>query len=230
MTSLVPLQFASTPVERAVLELRRLTRTATLEYSMAVGKLVVDRFYGGDLEHWRSRGPKISSFRKLAQHPALPMSPASLYQCVAAYEIMQGMDGHQRWEHIGISHVRAVIGLAGPERASLLGTAERERWSAKHLAREAAKVRVSPRVKGGRPPDLPWRRAARAIRRSFASALPALQSVDMRGLPAALLQELSETSAAIERAFSAVDNLLAPGEQAHHDGTPLLPTVMPGGG
>src|SRR6266513_2543056 len=60
-------------IEAVVQGLNRLCRQATFEFTLAVGEMVIDKVYGGDLNLWRSRDPtKIISLRKLARHARLP--------------------------------------------------------------------------------------------------------------------------------------------------------------
>src|SRR5689334_13773044 len=70
------------PIDRLVLELNSICKTATLDFAIAVGRSIIAGCYGGDLESWRARGEKDASFRKLARHRLLPMSPAALYRSV----------------------------------------------------------------------------------------------------------------------------------------------------
>jgi hypothetical protein len=51
--------------------------------SMAVGKLVIDSCFGGDLAAWCSRGFRDASYRELAVHPAITLSARGLHSCVA---------------------------------------------------------------------------------------------------------------------------------------------------
>src|SRR3974377_309327 len=74
-------------VERVVRQLNALCKTATFDFAMSVGKLIIDNFYSGDLGAWRNRGAKNFSFRRLAKHPDLPMSASALYWSTAIYEV-----------------------------------------------------------------------------------------------------------------------------------------------
>ena len=46
-----------------VSKLTQISREAHLDHAIRVGSLVIHYFYGGDLQLWRSRGPKTASFR-----------------------------------------------------------------------------------------------------------------------------------------------------------------------
>src|SRR5258708_6990288 len=81
------IRIADDRVDAVVLRLNAICRTATVDVAMAVGSLVIETFYSGDLTSWRTRGPKHASLRKVAKHPQLLMSSGSLYRCVAIYEM-----------------------------------------------------------------------------------------------------------------------------------------------
>ena len=122
-------------VDRVVGELNRICKTATFDFAIHVGKLIVDSFYHGDLDAWRYRGSKDVSFRKIATHPDLPMSPSALYRSVAIYEVCARL-GFRRWKHISTSHVRLVLPLRATDQLRLLQAAEHERWPVRALRGE----------------------------------------------------------------------------------------------
>jgi hypothetical protein len=129
------------PIERAVHLLNAICTDTTLEFSLAVGRLIVDTFYGGDLGRWRSRGPKTCSFRKLAQHAG------ALYRSVAIYELCQRLNltGCQR---VSATHLRLVLALPEVEQRRLLCAADVNRWPARRLEQEVAAISPA-RARGG---------------------------------------------------------------------------------
>jgi hypothetical protein len=143
-------------VDRVVAELNTICKTAALDFALTVGRSVIDGCYGGDLQGWRTRGVKSASFRKLARHPNLPMSAASLYRCVAIYELSHRL-AIARWAHISCSHLRVVLPCCPLEQERLLQAAETNRWTVRRLHEEAAQVRGGARLvetvrHGGRKP------------------------------------------------------------------------------
>jgi hypothetical protein len=64
-------------IERAVAQLNAISKQATFDSAMSVGRLVIDTFHSGDLQASRARGAKDVSFRMLAKHPNLPMDLTS---------------------------------------------------------------------------------------------------------------------------------------------------------
>jgi hypothetical protein len=124
-------------IERVVRNLNTLCKTATFDFAIAVGKVVIDGVYGGDLSAWRSRRRKSTSFRALARHPDLPMSPSALCRSVAIYELSCRLNV-QRWKHISTSHIRLVLPLPAASQGGLLERADLERWSVDHLRAQIA--------------------------------------------------------------------------------------------
>ncbi len=153
-------------VDRVVGELNRICKTATFDFAIHVGRLIVDSFYHGDLDAWRYRGSKDVSFRKLASHPDLPMSPSALYRSVAIYEVCARL-GFRSWKHVSTSHVRLVLPLRATDQMRLLQAAEQEKWAVRTLRGEiersynnASTHRVS---LGGRKPRSQLRRTMSSL-------------------------------------------------------------------
>lgn len=139
-------------VNQVVASIGELSRAAALDFALSVGCLIIDQLYGGDLNAWRSRGTKAMSFRKLAKHPELPMSPGALYRSVAIYELSARL-GCARWQSLSASHLRLVLPLPPQEQSELLARADEERWTLSRLEREVVLVRTrypGKNLKGGR--------------------------------------------------------------------------------
>jgi hypothetical protein len=137
-------------IDRAILRLNALCRRATMDFALAVGKVVVDTLHLGSLESWRAAGVKGVSFRALARHPDLPMSPPALCRSVAIYELSHRLEIRQ-WKRISISHVRLVLPLEHAEQARLLQLADSQSWSVSRLDEEVAQLpRKALSPKGGR--------------------------------------------------------------------------------
>jgi hypothetical protein len=136
---------------------------------LAVGNLVVSNLYCGDINRWRSRDPtKDYSLRKLAKHPALPMSSNALYRCIAIFEVCERL-GVRSWKHVSTSHVRLVLPLPLGEQAKLLEATEANRWSARRLDDEvAALMRRDPsscQRRGGRKRASPLTEKMRTVQK-----------------------------------------------------------------
>jgi hypothetical protein len=152
-------------IEIVVAQIKRLMRMASLELALRVGAVIIHHFYDGDTDAWRSRGPKTASFRRLAQHPELPLSAGSLYRCVALFELCERLNAPSRWERLGASHLRLVIGLPPHVQERLLKTANSERWTVKMLQQQALKERSSRSTFGGRRAEPVITRSLRRVQR-----------------------------------------------------------------
>jgi hypothetical protein len=154
-------------IEKAVSDLNAICRSATLGFALAVGKFVIDRFYAGDLDRWRSRDPvRRNSLRKLARHPDLAMSAGSLYRSVAMYELAQRI-GIRRCRRVSTSHLRLVLPLLPAEQERLMRETEEVGWSVRRLEEEVRLLtQREPRsrtARGGRRPHSTLSRAIRVV-------------------------------------------------------------------
>jgi hypothetical protein len=156
---------ASEEIDIVVAQIKRLTRAASLEFALRVGAVIIHHFYDGNADNWRSRGRKTASFRRLAQHPELPLSPNALYRCVALFELCERLNAVSRWEHLSVSHLRLVLGLPRPKQEKLLSVANTERWTVKVLEREVLRERCGTRTRGGRRVEAPITKGLRAFHR-----------------------------------------------------------------
>jgi hypothetical protein len=122
-------------IEQIVRQLNAVCKSATFEFALSIGKVVIDNVYAGNLLAWRDRGPKNASFRKLAKHPELPMSPSALYRCVAIYELSDRLAIDPRGR-LSSSHLRLVLPLSQEVQERLLRRADAEAWSVARLGEE----------------------------------------------------------------------------------------------
>ncbi len=137
-------------VEGVLRELTALVRGATVDLSLKVGQLVVERFFGGDALNWRQQ--KQHSLRQLARHPELPMSASALRRCVGLYELTQRVGDLRCFQQLGTSHFRAVLGLDSQLQRSLLTNANEQAWTVSELESHVSEVRGrQQRSRGGRP-------------------------------------------------------------------------------
>jgi hypothetical protein len=154
-------------IDIVVAQIKRLARTAHLEFALRVGAVIIHHFYDGDTNGWRSRGPKTSSFRRLARHPDLPLSAGSLYRCVALFELCERLGAPTRWEHLGASHLRLVLGLAPSTQERILAVANAKRWTVKELQQEVKRDRSCRVSYGGRRPEPALEKSLKSVRKSL---------------------------------------------------------------
>lgn len=149
-------------VRCAVERLGSVQRGASLGLALDVGRIVVDTLYGGDLSRWRARQRKDNALRSLSRRADLPLSTSTLYRALALYELSQ-REGTAGLHQLGVSHLRAVLGLPPAAQSALLAAAARERWTVARLEREASAQRSPARARGGRKPIAPYIKSIRRI-------------------------------------------------------------------
>jgi len=137
-------------VSEVALAIGEMQRAAGLCFAVNVGRLVLERFFGGDMALLRSHGKKSVSLGRLAEHPALPMNKCALFRAIAIFEVVDRMGGVATWKHLCASHVRAVLPLAPVKQRKLLKTAEAKGWTVRTLEEKVAKLPRTQRP-GGRP-------------------------------------------------------------------------------
>jgi hypothetical protein len=176
-------------VRCAVERLGSVQRGASLGLALDVGRIVVDTLYGGDLSRWRARQRKDNALRSLSRRADLPLSTSTLYRALALYELSQ-REGTAGLHQLGVSHLRAVLGLPPSSQSALLAAAARERWTVARLEREASEQRSPARARGGRKPIAPY---IKSIRRIVQLTSPeALEGLERCGeLDATQLDELA---------------------------------------
>jgi hypothetical protein len=194
----------SDEIEIVVSHIKRLARSASLEFALRVGAVIIHHFYDGDSDAWRSRGPKTASFRRLAQHPDLPLSAGALYRCVALFELCDRLSAPSRWEHLGASHLRLVLGLPPETQERLLASANANRWTVKALQLEVQRDKAARLTQGGRRPEAPLSKSLRSVRKSIdihrevVESTPTLTAEDLRQS----MQLMEETRVSLERLSS----------------------------
>jgi len=152
---------AITSTANAIAELHR---AAGLRFAVEVGRIVVERIYRGDLSKLRSKGPKDAPLRKLASHPALPLSASALYQAIGVYEVVERLGGLESCGSLGPSHIRAVLPVAQELQENLLRRAQKHGWTVLQLTEQARRKRRCA-SRGGRPSLPAFVKSIRAIRK-----------------------------------------------------------------
>lgn len=146
-----PIQIPPSPrlVELARAIDRRSDQSA-LDFSLAVGHMIIQGIFGGNLAAWRTRGDRDLSFRKLAR--MTQVSASRLYRSAAIYEMSCRMDV-RKWG-LTVSHLRAVIGLSHTDQHRLLTLSRREGWTVRRLEQICSEHRQRQRIRPvGRPPS-----------------------------------------------------------------------------
>ncbi len=76
-------------VEHALVELGAIYDHGALKTAEAIGRFVLDTFFGGDVATFLARRRRHLSFRELTRHPDLPFQPLVLYRAVRLVEQQQ---------------------------------------------------------------------------------------------------------------------------------------------
>ncbi len=206
---LVPPALADAIVEAAYREIGALHRGATIGFGIATGRIIVERFFGGDMATFRARGAGDASLRKLAalldddRTPGL--TSAGLYRAVEFYDLdlRVGISGRNQ---LTAAHVRAVIGLPQAHQERLLGRAEAKDWTAAQLEREALKVRKP--IRPGRRPNPAFVNSLNRMRR-LATSDDAFGDLDaIATLGDADAEEVRAAMAAIRARCDAIEGAL----------------------
>jgi hypothetical protein len=197
-----PASISDDVIDEVVREINEMQRSVGLDTALRMGRLIVQRFYGGDLSGWRRHQGKEVSFRKLAArtHSDLRLSPTGLYRAVALYELVERL-GLRDLRNLSVTHLRLVLGLPEDEQRRLLTRAEEQRWQSSTLEEEAGRLRRRLPKRTGRIPTPPLRRAVRSLAQLSRSAhgiaqdhetLTTLSREEVRALHQALEQTKQE--------------------------------------
>jgi hypothetical protein len=121
---------------------------ALRDFSCAVGRVVAEEFYHGDVHAWRAwreRGSQDTSLRKLSQilGKAGLLSPTALYRCLATYELVHELGGVSAPKHLTMTHIHEVLTLPPPKARDLLDRAASENWPTRRLREEVKFVRLN---------------------------------------------------------------------------------------
>lgn len=193
-------------LDEVVHQLNGICRSSSLEFALRIGALIIQHFYGGKTEVWRDRGPKLHSFRRLAEHPELTLSAGALYRCVAIFEMCERLRAPARWQRLGASHLRAVVGIPAEKQEYLLTKANNERWSVQVLQAEAQGLRTG-RNRGGRRASSRLGKHIRALDRclqDWGRSLDSMASSQPEELQRSL-ELLEKMKAAVEQLTWAVE-------------------------
>lgn len=158
-------------VDEAVEFINTEHRTRGLAFARCVGRFIVERFFDGDIENFRSfntKDPnkmKHPSYRSLAEHENLEVSYATIWNCVAVYCQLQDMPP-ELGEKLSYTHHRELLPLRNQTtRMELTRKAVDEKLSSrklKSLVQEARRLETKGN-RAGRPPLHPVIKALRRL-------------------------------------------------------------------
>lgn len=128
-------------IDVLVQEIGGLEELSLPEDSVRLGKLVVDRMYGGEISEWRRRDGVNVSFRTLTGRQDLKLSAVTLYRAVGLYELTLRIGELSQWPSLGAAHLRAVMGMGDQDQRALLNAAQAQGWSVRRMEAECSQLR-----------------------------------------------------------------------------------------
>jgi hypothetical protein len=172
VVGLAPYIHDARQIDAVVAELSDVDRRAGLERVLAIGCLLLHRFFDGCSAVWRERRKnKNNSIRRIAAHPGCPLSRSALNETIAVYVAVQALPCVQTFGHITASHVAAVTFLAVDDQRRWIERAETSRWSVRELKDALRSERYESGERRGRPRVARQRRLVAGVR----SAIGALR-------------------------------------------------------
>jgi len=179
--------------------IRAIDRQSGWLRAIAIGRIIIDEFFGGDPQAWRSRRRGDNSLRRLAAHPDCPLQKSALAEAVGVFIAVLEDPSLPSGGVLTPSHVASVLCLEQPARRRLLKEAETQNMSVRSFearvkqVREVARPETNRHVSGSRKVLNKVQEGLGAIRaaRALAEGL-----VEMRSSPrselAATLNDLEE--------------------------------------
>jgi hypothetical protein len=182
-------------------ELREVMRRTGLERTLAIGELVLRRFFQGSVSAWRERrNYKNNSVRRLAERPDCPLSRSALNRSIAIYELTQRAPSVLKLHQVGAGHLGVVLPLPASEQERWLQRANDERWGVRQLKAAIQVHRHSTGEKRGRRPAPPLERALSAtdaLLKRLEANVAALARVAPEAFASARLGSLCERLSAL---------------------------------
>ncbi len=120
-------------------------RGATLDVACAIGQLVIQELFQGNVAIWGHEGTRRPSYRMLAARGDLLLSPSALCRAVAVYALCERLGGRENWRHLTASHLQEVLALEMAQQERLLRSADAERWTVSRLRTEVSRQRPDAR-------------------------------------------------------------------------------------
>jgi hypothetical protein len=139
-------------LDRVITELKSIERRSGIDRTLAIGELILTRFFAGNPAHWRDRRRnKNNSIRRLANRADCPFCKSALNEAVAVFVACSELPCVRTFGHISASHVASVLRLTAERRSAILERAEQEQWSVRELRQRVVSERREQGERRGRP-------------------------------------------------------------------------------
>jgi hypothetical protein len=193
-------------------ELAAIAHTSQWERILAIGKLILVRFFGNDERAWRDRRRnKDQSIRRLAQRADCPMGKSGLTEAVGVYVLTCRQPELSRLRGVTPTHVGRTLGLKPAVALSLLQLAEKNAWSVRELALETRRLRRAMGDRRGRPVSRSDRRAESSGKRALrALELMRVELTSVVSFDGKTRERLASVCRALERELVATQLLVDP--------------------
>jgi hypothetical protein len=128
-------------LDDVLVELRGIAHLRGLERTLAIGELLLTRFYADSVVAWRERRRnKLNSIRRLAARSDCPFSKSALNDAVATFVMVRQLPSVRTLRHVGASHIAVVLALNAAQAGEMLAQAEAECWSVRLLKQRVASL------------------------------------------------------------------------------------------
>jgi hypothetical protein len=143
-------------VAAAAAEIRELHRASTMNEAAAIGKVILNRFYGGSASMWRSHHPEKSiSLRRLSRELGGTFTMSMLRRSVRIWLVSHEHPRIAICKHLTASHADELYGLGFEDIEELLARAENEQWNVLALRRARRELLLRAAKPGVRSPGRP---------------------------------------------------------------------------
>jgi hypothetical protein len=137
-------------------ELRIIDYRSGWSRTLAIGELILRRFFNNDIHEWRThRRDKDASIRRLAKRNDCPLGRSALSEAVAVYVASSELVPASLRDQLSPSHLAATLKVDRAQRVELLERAIAARWTVRELRAHVAETRKTDGERRGRPRSSP---------------------------------------------------------------------------
>lgn len=199
-------------LDGVVSELREIERRSGIDRTLAIGELIITRFFAGNPAAWRDRRRnKNNSVRRLADRQDCPFCKSALNEAVAVYVASLGLPCVRTFGHIGASHVAAVLRLPEAQREDVLRSAEDGHLSVRELRKQVVSMRRAEGERRGRPVKDDFTRALSLLRSGIAQVRDGVGRIEsILPLDTLSREQLSKVLEELERLCGELAELAEP--------------------
>jgi hypothetical protein len=120
---------------RVVSRLIEIERLSGWSRTNAIGELILNGFFRGDVQAWRSRArDKCGSLRRLAAHPDCPLRKSALSDAVNCYLFLRDNPQISTLNYVTPGHVTIALRAGETKALGFLEEADGGQWSVRQLA------------------------------------------------------------------------------------------------